>query len=253
MVSQVALVVENLLAKAEDTGDSGSIPGGEMATQSSILAWRIPWTEKPEVKSMGVQRVVHDWSDLAHTLSYFPAWKSSQWGKTKLSSLCQSFREPLDILQWMKHPGWLKHSLESRLLREISITSDKQMIPPLFYGRKRRPKEPLEESERGECKSWLKKLNIQKTKFMASGPITSRQIDGETMETVTDFIFLSSKITADGHCSHEIERHLLPGRKAMINLDSILKSRNTITLPTKAHLVKVCFFQKSCMDVKVGL
>ena len=79
---------------------------------------------------------------------------------------------------------------------------------------------------------------------MASGPITSRQIDGETMETVTDFIFLSSKITADGHCSHEIERHLLPGRKAMTNLDSILKSRNTITLPTKAHLVKGMLFPK---------
>ena len=70
------------------------------------------------------------------------------------------------------------------------------------------------------------KLNIQKTKIMASGPITSWQIDGETMETVTDFIFLGSKITADGHCSHEIKRHLLLGRKAMTNLDSILKSRD---------------------------
>ena len=76
------------------------------------------------------------------------------------------------------------------------------------------------------------KLNIQKTKIMASSPITSWQIDGETMETVTDFIFLGSKITADGDCSHEIKRHLLLGRKAMINLDSILKSRD-ITLPTK--------------------
>ena len=76
------------------------------------------------------------------------------------------------------------------------------------------------------------KLNIQKTKTMASGPITSRQIDGETMETVTDFIFLGSKITADGDCSHETKRRLLLGRKAMTNLDSILKSRD-ITLPTK--------------------
>ena len=76
------------------------------------------------------------------------------------------------------------------------------------------------------------KLNIQKTKTMASGPITSRQIDGETMETVTDFIFLGSKITADGDCSHETKRCLLLGRKAMTNLDSILKSRD-ITLPTK--------------------
>ena len=86
------------------------------------------------------------------------------------------------------------------------------------------------------------KLNIQKTKIMASGPITSWQIDGETVETVTDFIFLGCKITADGDCSHEIKRHLLLGRKAMINLDSILKSRN-ITLLTKVHLVKAMFFQ----------
>ena len=81
------------------------------------------------------------------------------------------------------------------------------------------------------------KLNIQKTKIMASGPITSRQIFGETMETVTDFIFLVSKITADFYCSHEIKRHLLLGRKAMTNLDSILKSRD-ITLLTNIHLVK---------------
>ena len=85
------------------------------------------------------------------------------------------------------------------------------------------------------------KLNIQKTKIMASGPITSWQIDGETMETVTDFIFLGSKITADGDCSHEIKRHLLPGRKAVINLDRILKSKR-ITLPTKVHLVKAMVF-----------
>ena len=78
-------------------------------------------------------------------------------------------------------------------------------------------------------------------KIMASGPITSWQIDGETMETVTDFIFLGSKITADGDCSHEIKRHLLLGRKVMINLDSIFKSRD-ITLPTKVHLVKAMVF-----------
>ena len=81
------------------------------------------------------------------------------------------------------------------------------------------------------------KLNIQKTKIMASGPITSWQIDGETMETMRDFIFGGSKITADGDCSHEIKRHLLLGKKAMTNLDNILKSRD-ITLPTKVHLVK---------------
>ena len=86
------------------------------------------------------------------------------------------------------------------------------------------------------------KLNIRKTKIIASGPITSWQIDGKTMETVTDFIFGGSKITADGDCSLEIKRHLLVGRKAMTNLDSILKSRD-ITLPTKVHLVKVMVFQ----------
>ena len=85
------------------------------------------------------------------------------------------------------------------------------------------------------------KLNIQKTKIMASGPITSWQIDGETVETVSDFIFLGSKITADGDCSHAIKRCLLLGRKAMTNLDSILKSRD-ITLPTKVHLVKAMIF-----------
>src|SRR5574340_1169411 len=85
------------------------------------------------------------------------------------------------------------------------------------------------------------KLNIQKTKIMASGPTTSWEIDGETVETVSDFIFLGSKITTDGDCSHEIKGHLLLGRKVMTNLHSILKSRN-ITLPTKVHLVKAMVF-----------
>ena len=85
------------------------------------------------------------------------------------------------------------------------------------------------------------KLNIQKTKIMAFRPITSWEIDGETVETVADFIFLGSKITADGNCSHEIKRHLLLGRKVLTNLDSILKSRD-ITLPTKVHLVKAMVF-----------
>ena len=85
------------------------------------------------------------------------------------------------------------------------------------------------------------KLNVQKTKILASSPITSWHIDGETMETVRDFIFFGSKITADGNCRHEIKRHLLLGRKAMINLDNILKSRE-ITLPTMAHIVKAMVF-----------
>ena len=99
------------------------------------------------------------------------------------------------------------------------------------------------------------KLNIEKTKIMASGPITLWQIDRETMETVRDFIFLTSKITPDGDCSHEVKRCLLLGRKAMTNLDSILKSRD-ITLPTRVRLVKAMVFPYpymwSCMDVRVG-
>ena len=96
------------------------------------------------------------------------------------------------------------------------------------------------------------KLNIQKTKIMALGPITSWELDGETVETVSAFIFGGSKITADGDCSHEVKRRLLLGRKVMTNLDSIFKSRD-ITLPIKVHLVKAMVFQWSCMDVRVGL
>ena len=93
-----------------------------------------------------------------------------------------------------------------------------------------------EESEKADLK-----LNIQKTKIMVSGPITSWQIDGETMETVADFIFMGSKITADGDCSHEVKRHLFFGRKAMTILDSMLKSRD-ITWPKKVHLLKAMVF-----------
>ena len=96
------------------------------------------------------------------------------------------------------------------------------------------------------------KLNIQKTKITASGPITSWEIDGKTVETVSDFILGGSKITADGGCSHEIKRRLLLGRKVMTNLDSILKSRD-ITLPTRSVWSRLWFFQWSCMDLRVGL
>ena len=112
-------------------------------------------------------------------------------------------------------------------------------------------KKPLDESERESEKVGLK-LNIQKTKIVASGHITSWEIDGETVETVSDFIFWGSKITADGDCSHEIKRHLLLGRIVMTNLDSILKSRD-ITLPTKVCLVKAMVFPVVMYDVKVGL
>ena len=119
---------------------------------------------------------------------------------------------------------------------EISITSDMQVTPPL--GQK--VKKSLLKVKEERRKVGLK-LNIQKTKIMASGPITSWQIDGETVETVTDFISLSSKITAEGDYSHEIKRHLLLGRKVMPNLESILKSRG-ITLPIKIHLFKAVVF-----------
>ena len=103
-----------------------------------------------------------------------------------------------------------------------------------------------------ESKTVGLKLNTQKTKIMASSPITSWQIDGETVETVSDFILGGSKITAYGDCSHEIKRHLLLGTKVMTNLDSILKSKD-ITLPTKSVLSRLWFFQWSCMDVRIGL
>ena len=103
-----------------------------------------------------------------------------------------------------------------------------------------------------ESKNVGLKLNIQKTKIMASSPITSWQIDGATMGIVRDFIFGGSKITADGDCSHEIKRRLLPGRKVMTNLDSILKSRD-ITLPTKVHLVKAMVFPVVMYGLRVGL
>ena len=127
--------------------------------------------------------------------------------------------------------GWMKHKLESRFPGEISITSDMQMTPLLWQKVK-----PLDESQRGERKSWLKAQHSENEDH----GIRSHHFMGnrwETVETVSDFIFLGSKITADGDCSHEIKRHFLLGRKVMTNLDSIFKSRD-ITLPTKIHLVK---------------
>ena len=118
----------------------------------------------------------------------------------------------------------------------MSITLDMQMTPPLWQKAKRLLMKKQEESEKAGLK-----LNIQKTKIMTSGPIISWQIDGETMETVKDFIFLDSKIPADGNCSHEIKRRMLLGRKDMTSLDSVIKSRD-ITLPTKIRLVKAMVF-----------
>ena len=130
----------------------------------------------------------------------------------------------------------MKHKLESRLLGEISITSDMQMTES-----EEELKSLLMKVKKESGKVGLK-LNSEKTKIMSSDPITSWQIDGGNSGTVSDFILLGSKITADDDCSHEITRHLLLGSKAMTNLDSILKSRD-ITLPTKLHLVKAMVFQ----------
>ena len=134
----------------------------------------------------------------------------------------------------------MKHKQESRLPGEISIMSDMQMTPLLMAESEEELKSLLMKVKEESEKVGLK-LNIQKTKIMASSPITSWQIDGETVEAVSDFIFLGSKITADGDCSHEIKRCLLLGRKVMTNQDSTLKSRD-ITLPTKVHLVKAIVF-----------
>ena len=134
--------------------------------------------------------------------------------------------------------GWRKHKLESRLPGEISITSDMQMTPPLWQ--KEELKSLLMKAKEESEKVGLK-LSILKTKIMVSGPITSLQRDGETVETVAEFIFLGSKITADGDCNHEIKRFLLLGRKVMTNLDTTLKNRG-ITLSTKIHLVTAMVF-----------
>ena len=143
-------------------------------------------------------------------------------------------------------PDWMNLKLESRL-PEVSTTLRYTEDRTLKTESKEELKSLLMKVKEETEKPGLK-LNIQKTKIMASGPITSWQIAGETMEIVTDFIFLGSKITGDGDCSHGIKRHLFLGIKAMTNLDSVLKSRDT-TLPTKDCL---WFFHWSCMDVRVG-
>ena len=140
----------------------------------------------------------------------------------------------------MRNSGLEEAQPESRLPGEVSITSDMQVTPPLTAESEEELKSLLMKVKRESEKVGVK-LNIQKTKIMASGPITSWQIDGETVETVADFIFVGSKITAEGDCSHEIKRCLVLGTKVMTNLDSILKSRD-IALPTKVPLVKAMVF-----------
>ena len=145
--------------------------------------------------------------------------------------------------------GWMKHKLESRLRGEISITSyaDDTTLVAESKELKSLLMKLKEESEKVGLK-----LNIQKTKIMAFSPITSWEIDGETVETVRDFILGGSKFTADGDCSHEIKRCLLHGRKVMTELDSILKSRD-ITLPIKVCLVKAMVYPVVMYGLRAGL
>ena len=133
--------------------------------------------------------------------------------------------------------GWMRHKLESRLPEEISTTSDTQMIPLLIV----ESEEALLMKVKKESEKAGLKLDIQKTKIMAFSLITSWQIDGENVETVSDFISLCSKINVDSDCSHKIKRHLLLGRIALTNLDSVLKSRD-VTLPTMVCLVRAMVF-----------
>ena len=137
--------------------------------------------------------------------------------------------------------GWKKHNLESRLLGEISITSDIADDTTFMAANEEELKSLLMKVKEESEKVGLK-LSIQKTKIMASDPITSWQTGGEIVETVSDFIFMGPKITADGDCSHEIKRRLLLGRKVKANLDSVLKSRD-ITLSTKVRLINAMVIQ----------
>ena len=156
-------------------------------------------------------------------------WTGSQLGKEHIKAVyCH-----LAYLTYMqstlcKIPGWMKHKLESRLPGEISITSDMQMTPPLWQKSKEELKSLLRKAKEESEKVGLK-LNIQKTKIMAPRPITSWQIDGETMETVTDFIFLGSKVTADGDCSHEIKT-LAPWKKSYDQPRQVWRKGNPVAL-----------------------
>ena len=139
--------------------------------------------------------------------------------------------------------GWMKHRLESREIGGRNISNFRYADDTTLMAETKEELKSLLMKVREESGKVGLKLNIQKTKIMALSPITSWQIGGETMEIVTDFIFLGSKITAGGDCSHEIKRCLLLGRKVMTNLDSVFKSRN-ITLLTKVHLIKAMVFSR---------
>jgi len=183
----------------------------EMATHSSVLAWRIPGMEEPGgLPSMGSHRVGHDWSDLAAAAEY-------------IMQNARLDEAQAGIKTVEKNVNNLRYAHDTTLMAE----SEEELKSLLMKVK--------EESEKAGLK-----LNIQETKIMASGSITSWQIDGEKLETVSDFIFLGSKITADGYCSPELKDACSLEEK----LDSILKSRD-ITLPTKVRIVKAMIFSSS--------
>ena len=178
-----------------------------MAIHSSILVWEIPWTEEPGgLQSMGQQKAGHN---------LYAEYIMRKVGLEEAQAEIKIVRRNISNLRYADDITLMAESEEE--LKSLLMTVK-------------------EESEKVGLK-----LNIQKMKIMASGPITSWEIDGETGETVSDFILGGSKITADGDCSHEIKRHLFLGRKVMTNLDSIFKSRD-ITLPAKVCLVKAMVF-----------
>ena len=211
----------------------------EMATHSSILAWRIPCTEKPgRLQSIGLQRVRYHRSDLAHkriTTDWFKIGKGIYQGW--ILSLCsfnlyaEHITRNTRLDESQAEIKFARRNINDVRYAEdttIMVESEEKLKTPLMKVK--------EESEKVGLK-----FNIQKTKIIASSLITSWQIDGRKMETVAYFIFLGSKITVDGDYSHEIKRRLLLGRKAMTNLDSVLKSRD-ISLPTKVHPIKAMAF-----------
>ena len=189
-----------------------------MATHSSVLAWRIPGMGEPGgLPSMGLHRVGHDWSNLAATVAEYIIWNAE----------LDDSQAGIKIAR--RNINYLRYADDTTLMAE----SEEELN-----------EEPLDEGERGEWKSWLKTQHL-KNYTMASSPITSWQIMGKTTKTVMrDFTFGGSKITAEGNCSHEIRRHLFLGRKAMTNLDSILKSWDII-LPKMVCLVKSFGFSSS--------
>ena len=230
-----------------------------MAPHSSILVWKIPWTEKPgRLQSMGSLRVGHDWAT-SLSLFTFMHWKrkwqpipvflpgeSQGWELGGLLSMGshrvgQNWRDLAAAAEYMMRNVGLNEAQTGIKISRRNINNLRYADNTTLLGESKEELKSLLMKVKEESAKVDLKLNIQKTKIVASGLITWWQIGGETMEKVTDFIFLGSKINADGDCSHEIKRCLLLGRKVMSKIDSILKSRD-VMLPTKVCLVKAVVY-----------